>query len=263
MTVEKVGAIMGGRGGASGFPANGPAGPVVIAGPQRAEDTKDLDELAEYMKNVGQYGIHVDKQSLSGQTFENVREAAGAIERIMLAFPQAAPLFHDLRGGDLKHGVLAQASYSGAIELANHYYSKTEDGLARTYDGTTAKGFHPAGTLKADIASHEAGHLLDRALIDKYILSKGNDYYTRLEAAKAWNKSTIAGKVVSEACKVVKKTPEGKGMKNADLIRNVSGYATKNRAETLAECVADYAANGTSAKPLSVAVWNILKRELG
>ena len=100
-------------------------------------------------------------------------------------------------------------------------------------------------------------------MIDKYILSRGSDYYTRLEASNAWNTSKLSGKVISEACKDAKKTPAGKGLKNTDLIRGVSGYATKNRSETLAECVADYTANGTSAKPLSVAVWKILKRELG
>lgn len=246
---------MGGRGGASGFPTNAP---VVPAGPQSASETKDLNELAQYMSNVG---ITVDVKSLSGQTFENVRGAAAAIERIMKEFPQAQLAFNTLRGQVLQHGVLANASYSGNITLADHYFSKTEDGLSRTYDSSTAQGFHPAGTSKADIASHEAGHVLDSALIQKAI--PGSDYWDRAERAAAWNKGTIAGKVISEACRDAKKTPAGKGLKNADLIRNVSGYATKNRSETLAECVADYAANGTSAKPLSVAVWNILKRELG
>lgn len=255
MTAEKAGAIMGGRGGASGFPTNAP---VVPAGPQSAAETKDLNELAQYMSNVG---ITVDTASLSGLTFENVRDAAAGIERIIKEFPQAVLSFNQLKGQSLKHGVLACASYGGNIMLGEHYFSKTEDGLNRTYDNSTSKGFHPAGTTKTDIATHEAGHVLDSALIHKMI--PGNDFYSRLERAEAWNKGKIAGKVVSEACRAAKKTPEGKGKKNDELIRSVSGYATKNRSETLAECVADYAANGANAKPLSVAVWNILKRELG
>lgn len=251
---------MGGRGGASGFPTNAPIAP---AGPQSAAETKDLHELSEYMKNVGQWGVFLNEQSLSGQTFENVRGAAAAVERIITEFPQAAANFHELRGDDLKHGVLANASFNGVIRLGNHFFAKTEGDLSYTYDKTTNSGFHPAGTNKDHIASHEAGHILERALIDKYILSRGSDYYTRLEASQAWNKSKLSGKVISEACRDAKKTPAGRGMKNDDLIRGVSGYATKNRSETLAECVADYAANGTGAKPLSVAVWNILKRELG
>lgn len=34
------------------------------------------------------------------------------------------------------------------------------------------------------------------------------------------------------------------------------------RSEALAECVADYMANGSKAKPLSRAVYNVLKNEL-
>lgn len=246
---------MGGNGAASGFPSNAPIVPV---GPQSAAETKDLNELAQYMANVG---VTVDIASLGNLTFENVRDAAAGIERIVKEFPQAQLMFNQLKGQTLKHGVLACASYHGNIMLADYYFSKTEDGLKCTYDGSTSKGFHPAGTTKTDIATHEAGHVLDSALIHKLI--PGTDVLARLARAEAWNKGTIAGKVVSEACRDAKKTPAGKGMKNADLIRSVSGYATKNRSETLAECVADYAANGTKAKPLSVAVWNILKRELG
>lgn len=246
---------MGGRGGASGFPTNAP---MIPATPKSAAETKDLAELQQYMSNIG---VTVDTASLSGQDFENVRGAAAGIERILQEFPQAQRSFNLLRGQDLKHGVMANASYSGNITLANHYFSKTADGLTRTYDGSTSKGFHPAGTTKDHIAVHEAGHVLESALIHKAI--PGNDYWDRLDRSAAWNKGTIAGKVISEACRAAKRTPGGKGLKNDDLIRNVSGYATRNRSETLAECVADYAANGTSAKALSVAVWNILKRELG
>lgn len=251
---------MGGRGGASGFPANAPAVPAVPAAPQSAAETKDLHELAEYMKNVG---VRIDESTFSNATFENVRGAAAGVEQVIKEFPQAAANFHELRGESLKHGVMANASFNGIIRLGEHYFSKSEADLNSTYDRSTNSGFHPEGTNKDHIATHEAGHILERALIDKYILSQGNDYWTRLEASKAWNTSKLSGKVVSEACKAAKKTPEGKGKKNDELIRSVSGYATKNRSETLAECVADYAANGTSAKPLSVAVWNILKRELG
>ena len=246
---------MGGRGGASGFPTNAQ---MIPATPKSAAETKDLAELQQYMANIG---VTVDTASLSGQDFENVRGAAAGIERILQEFPQAQRSFNLLRGRDLKHGEMANASYSGNITLANHYFSKTADGLARTYDGSTSSGFHPAGTTKDYIAVHEAGHVLESALIHKAI--PGSGYWDRLDRSAAWNKCTIASKVISEACRAAKKTPGGKGLKNDDLIRNVSGYATRNRSETLAECVADYAANGANAKALSVAVWNILKRELG
>ena len=246
---------MGGRGGASGFPTNAPIVPSV---PQSAAETTDLQSLKQYMSALG---VDIDESSLSGQTFENVRNAAAGIENVMKEFPQAADYFRVLRGEDLKKGVMANASSSGVITLANHYFSMSEQDFAQRYDRSTNSGFHPAGTNKDHVAVHEAGHVLERALIFKAI--PGSDYWDRLERSKAWNTGKLASKVVSEGCREAKKTPAGKGMKNDDLIRGISGYATKNRSETLAECVADYAANGSNAKPLSVAVWKVLKRELG
>ena len=247
---------MGGRGGASGFPTNA----IMPAAPQRAVDARDLSELAQYMKDT--HGIRVDPATFTNQDFENVKQAAGAVEAIVREFPQAAANFHELRGEDLKNGVMASASFRGVIRLADYYF-KSRNFLMSRYANTEAQGFHPAGSNGDHVATHEAGHLLERALIDKYVLSQGNDIYTRLQASDAWNKGTYAGKVVSEACRMAKKTPAGKGLKNDALIRGVSGYAARNKSETLAECVADYVSNGQNAKPLSVAVWNVLKRELG
>ena len=251
---------MGGRGGASGFPANGPTPipPVVQAGPTSAAETKDLQELHDYMKTLG---VRVDMQSLAGQTFENVRHAASGVEQIVKEFPQAVATFNKLRGKDLAKNVLANASIGGNITLANHYFQKTEGELDKKYQQTVKNGYHPAGTAVRDIATHEAGHILERALIQKAF--PGNDYFSRLSQASAWNNSTMSTKVVHEAVSNLKKTPAGKGKLTNDFIKEVSHYATKNRSETLAECVADYAANGNNAKPLSVVVWNILKRELG
>lgn len=247
---------MGGRGGASGFPANAP----VPAAPQSAADTHDLTELSQYMKST--HGVHVDPKTFVNQDFENVRSAASAIEHIIREFPQAAANFHEMRGESLKNGVMANASYRGVIRLADYYF-KTRNFLMSRYANAEAQGFHPAGSNGDHVATHEAGHILERALIDKYVNSQGSDYWTRMQASNDWNKGTYASKVVSEACRMAKKTPAGKGMKNDALIRSVSGYATRNRSEAMAECVADYVANGQNAKPLSVAVWNVLKRELG
>ncbi len=249
-----------GRSGLQTAAANPPPQPPAPQPPQSADATKDLNELAQYMATKG---VNLDVASLSGLTFENVREAAQGMERIIDEFPQAKTLVGNmsLKGVRTKNGVMAQAGFYGNVQVSDHYYAKSETQLGQTYDRSAKSGFHPAGTTKADIATHEMGHVLDSALIRKAI--PGNSYWDKIDRANAWKKSTISGKVISEACKAVKKTPAGKGMKNAQLISAVSQYATANRAETLAECVADYAANGANAKPLSVAVWSILKRELG
>lgn len=119
-----------------------------------------------------------------------------------------------------------------------------------------------AGTTGNNVVTHESGHILEAALIRRAY----NNFETRpdyIAGIYDWNHNTFAKAVVSEAAKAAKKTPDGKGKKVKELISDVSRYAEKTRGETLAECVADYRANGANAKLLSREVWKILKRELG
>ena len=43
------------------------------------------------------------------------------------------------------------------------------------------------------------------------------------------------------------------------MISDVSGYATKNKSECFAECIADYVANGDNASILAKEVWKQTK----
>lgn len=217
-----------------------------------AVDAKTFQDLKSYM--TMNYSVRVT-DDLQSSDFQSVKAAAQGIEDIIKEFPQAAGLFHELNGRENRSNAYASASFNGLVQMNPDKYV-TRGTVERSYAGDLRTNWHPAGTTADSIPVHEAGHLLDRALIDKR-------YSSRYEAIMAWNKNTVAKSVVSEACKAAKKTADGKGLKNSDLIAQVSRYATKNRAETLAECVADYHANRERAKPLSREVWRILKRELG
>ena len=107
-------------------------------------------------------------------------------------------------------------------------------------------------------ASHEMGHLLERTLIEQRN-TDSNDLIGKLE----WRNCTQAKLVVSEACKAAKKTTDGRGLRNSQLKKGVSGYAVTDDSECLAEAVADYIINRDKASVLSRMIWNILKRELG
>ena len=77
-----------------------------------------------------------------------------------------------------------------------------------------------------------------------------------------WNKCTEAKKIVSQACKNIKKTPYGKGKRNADLIGSVSRYANENASEAMAEAFADVYDNGENANPLSFEIKRLTKEQL-
>ena len=219
-----------------------------------ASDAKAFDDLKQYMQD--KHGIHVS-DGLKNCDFQSVKAAAQGMEDILTEFPQAAAVMHQLTDGEKRSGAYASASFYGNVNL-NPDKFRNRYALEASYSQDLFSKFHPKGTTADSVPVHEAGHLLERALIEKHM---GGEH--TLFKIPEWNKSTYAKSVISEACKAAKRTPDGKGMKNDELIRGVSRYATKNRRETLAECVADYHANRENASPLSREVWKILKRELG
>lgn len=221
---------------------------------------KSLQEVADFMDN--NYNIRVNTESLKNVELNSAIMAVNGITRVIDEFPEAADYYHEIQGSTKLTNAFAFAKFDGIIAINPNYFG-SEQNVRDRYNRAVKSGFHPAGTTAAHISSHEAGHVLERALIDKWVQSSSGGAYERYAKLEAWNKGTCASKVISEAAKRAKKTPDGKGKVNSQLISDVSGYAKKNRSETLAECVADYAANGSNAKPLSREVWSILKRELG
>lgn len=241
---------MGGRGGS--YARSGGSG-----GGGGAGGTKDVDELRQYMQD--NYGVEV-KSSVDGMNFDVVRSAAAEIEYIPKEFPKAAGLIHVLNGDETRSSAYASATFHGALQLSPKMMGDAT-ALANSYARDVSTRWHPEGTNERHIATHELGHLLEGAMVHLRHTDPG--YYGTLDRINAWNKHKYATQVVSEAARAVKKTAQGRGLTNDQLVSQVSRYATKNRSETLAEAVADYRANGLNAKPLSIEIWKVLKRELG
>lgn len=219
-------------------------------------DCKDFSELQKYMKD--HYNVSVDS-SVCKLDFAAVHQGVQGIEQIMNEFPQAKNTLKSISTG--KTGVMA-ASYDGTITFNPSYYTNISK-LSGMIQGNTT-GFHPKNNDLVTTGCHEMGHLLERTMIEKSMQS-GKYAFGGIE----WGKCTEAKKIVSEASKSAKKLPDGKNpstgkaYKNFELTAQVSRYAMQNSSECLAECIADYIANGENASILSKEVWKILKRELG
>ena len=205
----------------------------------------DFDTLKAHFKN--KYSIKMDS-SVKKLDFESVKEGMQGIELVMNEFPQAQKAL--VRISTNKDGVMC-ASYNGTINFNPTYYTdRTQAVLA-----SRSTGFHPKGSNVVSTGSHEMGHILEKALIDK----NGGGIAGRI----AWDDCTYSKAVVSDACKSAKKTAEGKGKTNTVLKGEISGYAKQDASECLAEAVADYIINGENASILSKEIWKILKKELG
>lgn len=217
--------------------------------PQRAEECADYDELFQYYKKT--YNVDFDS-SIKGLDFESVKEGMHGVELVMDEFPQAKSTLK--RISTENSGVMC-ASYNGTINFNPSYYKDRQSAVNAS---RSTSGFHPKGNNVVSTASHEMGHLLERTLIEQKNTG-ASDLIGKLE----WRNCTQAKFVVSEACKAAKKTIDGKGLRNSELKKGVSRYATTDDSECLAEAVADYIINRDKASVLSRMIWNVLKRELG
>lgn len=204
----------------------------------------DFDTLGAHIKN--KYKIDMDA-SVKSLDFESIKEGMQGIELVMDEFPQAQKSLVKISTD--KSGVMC-ASYNGTINFNPSYYT---DRTKAVNASQSTGGFHPKGSNVVSTGSHEMGHILEKALIDK-------DTGGGITGRRAWGDCTYAKAVVSEACKTAKKMT---GKKYGELKGDISGYAKQDASECLAEAVADYITNGENASLLSKEIWKILKKELG
>ena len=206
-------------------------------------DASNFKDLQSYFKKKG-YKMN---DAIAKLDFNSVKDTTKGVDIVLNEFPQAKKVF---AGFDIGNSGVACASFTGKISFNPAYYTDAKNLQSMIMGNTT--GFHPKNTGIVEIGSHEMGHILELALINKY---NGGVF--------AWSECTEAKKIVSEACKLAKKLPEGKDKVNATLKREISGYAMQNASECMAEGVADYIANKNNASVLSRMIWNLLKGELG
>jgi hypothetical protein len=142
------------------------------------------------------------------------------------------------------------ADYSGSISFNPNHYKNRKAALG----AHPPNSFHPKGNSPFTSGAHEAGHILERFLVDQ-----GGG------TVKDWGACTFCDDVVKEATDAIRARQKELGLRptsKASLISNVSGYATFNGSECLAEAVADYIQNGDQARALSKEIWQVLKRRI-
>lgn len=223
----------------------------LISTTMKLEACNSYSDLKNYIVETYPH-VNVDK-SIEKCNFEAVKESLKGADKVFSEFPQAKEIFHQIDGHQNNKLAMASATYFGSISYNPMYFQKVID----ESNVRDSQGFHPKnGDTSVGTIAHECGHLLERALIE-------NSSVSERDKGKQWNKCTQATRVIRKAVSTLKKTKDGKDKYTCDFIKEVSGYAETDRSECLAECVCDYVMNGDEAAPLSKAVWEILKRELG
>ena len=196
------------------------------------------EELFTAIQN--KYGVTITDE-VKNLDFNLVQNAMIGIQDVTTGFPEVGDSLIEIATS--KSGIM---SCLGETINFNPAWFTTSDKLNNTIKQEIASGYWPKNSTIRSIGTHEAAHGIE------WFLDNHNPAYDySWERIEAWNKCTEAKAIVSQACKNVKKTPFGKGKVNNELLKTISGYATDNASEAMAEAFADVYANGTNASPVS------------
>ena len=235
--------------------------------------TATTDDGTSYSHTISKYGVPITDAFVGAVGEQNLERHAKAVSDVLDIFGVTESEVRDnlkyLGATPMRDSYFAWYRGGECIEVNPGFY-RDQDRLDAAYKASVKSGFHPAGTTSDDIVSHEAGHAIE-SIIREYKLDEvrasmpyANSYNSayRNTLVKYYRQGKAASDIVSQACKNIKKTEWGRGKKNAEMIASVSGYAKKNRSETLAEAVADYRRNGAKANPLSKEIVTVARQEL-
>lgn len=217
--------------------------------PKSIADLKDFAELDKYLKMA--YNVSVDS-SVKNLDFATVQHSLTGAEAVLSEFPELADTLEVITTS--KSGVM---SCSGKKITFNPMYFQTQGKLSGDCERMSKSRWWVANASPASIGAHEIAHAIEWMMI-----RMNSAYEYDWQRVDVWNKCTEAKKLVSQACKNIKKTAYGKGKKNAELISSVSRYAQETASETMAEAFADVYANGENANPLSVEIKRLTKEML-
>ena len=215
---------------------------------QNIGQSQDFDTLETYFGQQYQINMNPDVKNLD---FDTVQKALHGVDSMLQEFPDVAARLSRISTD--KSGVMACVGEE--ITFNPFYFSdanKVKD-LCKKYDG----GWWVRNVSPESIGVHETAHAIEWELIQL-----NSTYLYDAQRIEAWNKCSEAKVIVSQACRNIKKTPYGKGKKNAELIGGISRYAHDSPSETMAEAFADVYANGKNANPLSVEIRKLTKEQL-
>lgn len=204
-------------------------------------DTKSFAALDEYLEKT--YNISVDK-SVKSLDFGSVRDALSGLESVLEKVPGLSNAIKRIKTS--KSGVM---SCSGENITFNPAHFAQAEKIQKSCKDMSERHWWVKNASPASIGAHECAHA-----VEWLMLQKNSEYQYDWQKIDAWNKCTEAKKVVSQACKNIKKTEYGKGKRNFQLISAISNYAQETASETMAEAFADTYANRENANPLSVEI---------
>ena len=203
----------------------------------KVSDCKDFEQLQYYW--ASNYNVKMN-EPVKKLDFACVNLVLQGVERVLREFPAAGLYFRELAVNNR-----AIMSVEEGVMFFNAEWFSQPKALQMAFIEDARSGFHPKNTTLKESGSHEAGHFVEQALIDKRDGEKIRRTHATALVKEAYNR------IQSHSNKDLRQ-----------LRSEISMYANKNVSECLAEAISDYVANGENAAELSREIWKMLKEEL-
>lgn len=226
----------------------GASGKPLAATPSDTSGNVQLTNDFEYKTK-----IDVSKDIMKKTDTQTLKSILDHVSGMVDKYPD---LLKSLKSIDVRGRVNTLASTNGILLGINTAYFGDPNTVSLVYDASVDSGYHPKGTTWENIVDHEMGHVATYGVITK--IHNGN----QAAIAKDWADGSInstASKIVHQAMDEVRNNYQAHGYAQkptyAQLRKELSGYATKNWHETIAEAWADYHANGDNARAISKRIY--------
>lgn len=190
-----------------------------------------------------------DAATIKGQKIHETREAIAGALHVLEEFGAADAL---KSVNTYNRGVMAANMFSGELYFNTSYFQPGKKDLVDVMNGGT---HHPKNQNAFTTGAHEGGHILESHLAQK----AGID-------ARSAADGKLSKQLIRDAANELKRQARAAKQpvpKQAALVAQISGYATKNSKEAFAEAMSDVVANGQNAHPMSKLIWEGAKKIAG
>lgn len=216
-----------------------------------ASNDKRYADLSTEWKN--DFNIEID-ESVKELNYSSVSRALKSLRNMLNQYPEINKYVKRISTSD--NGAMVFRPSKNDISL-NPEYFKDPEAYSKLIKEQVRKGYWIKGTtIESDIV-HEAAHVLEFVLLNRNV-----NYKNTLQKENAWEECNESGKIVLEAFNNLRANGIIKGNRLKESLNNISGYASKNNSEALAEAFNDCFINGNNAREISKEIKRLVDAKL-
>lgn len=218
---------------------------------EKTSNDKRYADLSTEWKN--DFNIEID-ESVKELNYSSVSRALKSLRNMLNQYPEINKYVKRISTSE--HGAMVFRPDENDISL-NPKFFKDPDAYRNLIKEQVERGYWIKGTTIESDMVHESAHVLEFVFLNRNV-----NYKNTLQKENAWNNCNEAEKIVLEAFNNLRAKGIIKGKKLNDLIKDISGYASINNSEALAEAFSDCFINGNNAHEISKEIKRLVETKL-